>query len=173
MTSIELAKKFPSEEKVIAYYLTVRYPDGVRCSRCGSAKVYQEHKRKKVFSCNNCKTTFSPFKGTIFENSSTDLYKWMFAINFFLNARKGISAIHLKREIGVAYKTAWRMLKQIRLAMGNTEQEEFFNDIIEMDETYIGGKPRRKNNKNNDNNDFEDSFANKNKRGRGTKKKML
>jgi transposase-like protein len=170
MTSWEVTKKFPTDEEVISYYLTIRYPDGVSCNRCGSKKVYQERKRRKVFSCNNCKTTFSPFKGTIFEHSSTELSKWMFAIHMFLNAKKGISAMHLQREIGVTYKTAWRMLKLIRLAMGNTEQKEFFNAIVEIDETYIGGKPRKKRNKNDDNNDNGGLSAHTNKRGRGTNK---
>jgi transposase-like protein len=173
MTAMELTKKFPTEEEVIAHYLTIRYPDGVYCNHCGSKKVYQEHKRRKVFSCKGCRSTFSPFKGTIFENSSTDLSKWMFAIHLFLNAKKGFSAMHLQREIGVTYKTAWRMLKLIRLAMGNTKQKEFYNAIVEIDETYIGGKPRRKNNKDNNNNDTGGSSVHTNKRGRGTNKSAV
>jgi transposase-like protein len=126
MTFIELMTKFPTEESVIDYYIKVRYPNGVFCNHCGSIKVYQEHNRKKVFSCNDCKSTFSPFKNTIFEKSSTDLRKWFFAIHLFLNGKKGVSGLQLQREIGVTYKTAWRMLQQIRLAMGNAENKVFF-----------------------------------------------
>jgi transposase-like protein len=164
MTFIELMELFPTEKSVIDYYLKIRYPHGVRCNHCGSDKVYQEKKRRKVFSCNDCLSTFSPFKDTIFEKSSTDLRKWMYAIHLFLNGRKGISGLQLQREIGVTYKTAWRMLQQIRLAMGNSEQKEFFDTIVEIDETYIGGKPR-KDNEHDDNND-----KSSNKRGRGTDK---
>jgi len=160
-------KLFPKEERCINYYIKIRYPDGVRCNHCGSPKVYQETKRKKVFSCNDCKGTFSPFKNTIFEHSSTDLRKWFYALHLFLNGKKGISGLQLQREIGVTYKTAWRMLQQIRKAMGNSENKEFIDTIIEMDETYIGGKPRK------DNDHHDGEYGNKNgfnKRGRGTNK---
>jgi transposase-like protein len=167
MTFIELMKKFPTEDSVIEYFLTIRYPNGVCCNHCGSTKVYQEHGRRKVFSCNDCKSTFSPFKGTIFEKSSTDLRKWMFAIHLFLNGKKGISGLQLQREIGVTYKTAWRMLQQIRLAMGNAENQEFFDTIVEIDETYVGGKPRKSNEHDDDAPKGTGTGA---KRGRGTDK---
>ena len=167
MTFLELMTKFPTEDSVIEYYIKIRYPNGVRCNHCGSPKVYQENKRKKVFSCNDCRSTFSPFKGTIFEKSSTDLRKWMYAIHLFLNGKKGISGLQLQREIGVTYKTAWRMLQQIRIAMGNTEHQEFFDTIVEIDETYIGGKPR----KDNDHHDnLPKGMGTGAKRGRGTSK---
>jgi len=165
---MDFIKKFPTEKAVISYYLKMRYPDGTICNHCESPKVYQENGRMKVFSCNDCKSTFSPFKGTIFEKSSTDLRKWMYAIHLFLNGKKGISGLQLKREIGVTYKTAWRMLQQIRLAMGNAENQEFFDTIVEIDETYIGGKPRKGNDKND--NDGNGGTPAPNKRGRGTKK---
>ena len=165
MTFLQLMDKFPDEESAVKYYLSVRYPGGVCCNHCGSVKVYQERSRKKVFSCNDCKSTFSPFKDTIFEKSSTDLRKWFYAIHLFLNGKKGISGLQLQREIGVTYKTAWRMLHQIRLAMGNADNLEFINTIVEIDETYIGGKPRKSNGKK----DNDDNFP-KAKRGRGTSK---
>ena len=167
MTFMELMVKFPTEESVISYYLKVRYQNGVCCNHCGSTKVYQEHERRKVFKCNDCGNTFSPFKGTIFEKSSTDLRKWMFAIHLFLNGKKGISGLQLQREIGVTYKTAWRMLQQIRLAMGNAEDHEFFDTIVEIDETYVGGKPR----KSNEHDDTKPKGTGTGaKRGRGTAK---
>ena len=165
MTFLDLMKKFPTEKSVASYYLTVRYPNGVCCNHCGSIKVYPRKSTIKAFDCNDCGNTFSPFKGTIFEKSSTDLRKWMFAIHLFLNGKKGISGLQLQREIGVTYKTAWRMLQQIRLAMGNAENQEFFDTIVEIDETYVGGKPR-KDNKRDDN----DDNPTPNKRGRGTNK---
>jgi transposase-like protein len=163
---MELMRKFPTEESVIKYYLTIRYPDGVCCNHCGSIKVYHERAHIKVFHCNDCRNNFSPFKDTIFEKSSTDLRKWMYAIHMFLNGKKGISGLQLQREIGVTYKTAWRMLQQIRLAMGNSENQEFFNTIVEIDETYVGGKPK----KGRDKDDDDNTPPTQNKRGRGTKK---
>ena len=169
MTFLDLMKRFPTEGKVIDYYVTVRYPNGVSCNHCGSTKVYQEHKHPKVFHCNDCNNNFSPFKDTIFEKSSTDLRKWMYAIHMFLNGKKGISGLQLQREIGVTYKTAWRMLQQIRFAMGNSESKEFFDTIVEIDETYVGGKPRKGNHKDDDDNNGTGTST-PNKRGRGTDK---
>ena len=162
MTFMEFNEKFPTEQACIEYYTKIRYPKGVRCNQCGSPRVYQRKGEPKVFDCNECKRAFSPFKDTIFEKSSTDLRKWFYAIHLFLNGKKGISALQLQREIGVTYKTAWRMLQQIRQAMGNAKNKQFFDTIIEMDETYVGGKPRRKN----DHDDDDDV----NTRGRGTSK---
>ena len=151
MTFLKFMEKFPTENSVIEYFLKIRYPNGVFCNHCGSTKVYQEHSRRKVFSCNDCHSTFSPFKGTIFEKSSTDLRKWMYAIHLFLNGEQEISGLQLQREIGVTYKTAWRMLQQIRLAMGNAENEEFFDTIVAIDDTYIDGKPHKNNDHEGDN----------------------
>jgi len=164
MTFLEFMNIFPTEKKVVDYYVTLRYPRGIECNHCGSPKVHKRAKNIKLLDCSDCHNTFSPFKGTIFEKSSTDLRKWMYAIHLFLNGKKGISGLQLKREVGVTYKTAWRMLHQIRIAMGNSEQREFYETIVEIDETYVGGKPRKKNRK-----DDDDPPA-PNKRGRGTKK---
>ena len=162
MTFMELLRRFPTEKSVVDYYVKIRYGDKPICNHCGSVKVYQRNTNPKIFDCNDCGNTFSPFTGTIFEKSSTDLRKWMYAIHLFLNGKKGISGMQLMREIGVTYKTAWRMLQQIRFAMGNLEQKEFFDTIIEIDETYVGGKPRKSN--------IHDDNEPKSKRGRGTSK---
>jgi len=164
MTFLELMKRFPTEKKIVEHFITIRYPNGITCNHCGSTKIYPRGESIKTFSCNGCLNAFSPFKGTIFEKSSTDLRKWFYAIHLFLNGKKGISGLQLQREIGVTYKTAWRMLHQIRLAMGNSEQSEFFDTVIEIDETYVGGKPRKKNRKD------DDDDLTPPKRGRGTKK---
>lgn len=165
MTFLKLIEMFPDEESCVEYYLKIRYPSGVRCNHCGSPKTYQRNGNLKLFDCKDCFNTFSPFKDTIFEKSSTDLRKWFYAIHLFLNGKKGISALQLQREIGVTYKTAWRMLHQIRSAMGNASQKEFFDTIIEMDETYVGGKPRKENK-----HDDDDHKGGTNKRGRGSDK---
>ena len=157
MTFMEFLEMFPTEEKVIKHFIKMRYPKGIKCNHCDSEKVYQRKKTNKVFDCNSCGNTFSILKDTIFEKTTTDLRKWMYAIHLFLNGKKGISGLQLRREIGVTYKTAWRMLKQIRTAMGNIENQDMFEAIVEIDETYIGGKPRKHKDKHN-------------KRGRGTKK---
>lgn len=158
MNFFELMNTFPTEESVCTYFIKLTYQKDVpSCPHCGIANPSQG-RSNRFWQCNECETSFSIFKGTIFEKTTTDLRKWMYAIHLFLNSKKGTSGYQLQREVGVTYKTAWRMLKQIRTAMGSKERE-MVTAIVEMDETYIGGKPRP-----------EMGKPREAKRGRGTKK---
>ncbi len=143
MTYREFQNRFASENAVIAHFISIRYPNGATCRHCGNAKIYHRADFPKVFQCQACKNQFSIFEGTIFEKSRTDLRYWFYAIHLFLNGKKGISGLQLQREIHVTYKTAWRMLRQIRLAMGNEKDRKLFEICVEIDETYVGGKPRK------------------------------
>lgn len=154
MNFFEFNKKFPTENAVVKYYIEARYKNKTPCcNHCGSAKVYHYTNETKIkfFRCADCNRDFSVFKGTIFEKSCTDLRKWFFAIHLFLNGKKGISGYQLQREIGVTYKTAWRILKKIREAMGNDNDDDdgqggLMQEIknIQIDETYVGGKEKNK-----------------------------
>lgn len=147
MTYFEFNEKFPTDKSILQHFRTILYKNGLICPHCGSTQqVGLRTDHPKLCNCNHCHNTFSIFTGTIFEKSSTDLKKWFFAVHLVLNAKKGISALQLQREIGTTYKTAWRMLKQIRTAMGNENLEKSFELIVEVDETYVGGKPRKQNN---------------------------
>ena len=166
MTYFEFTKRFPDENSAIDFIVATRYKDGYVCPKCGSVHkgIYHQKYNHRFMYCNNCKSEFSAFKGTIFENTHLDLRMWLYAMNLVLVSRKGISALQLKRELGMgSYQSAWRMLQQIRKAMEKEEYKETFEAVVEIDETYVGGKPR----KNNDHSDDED---NKPKRGRGTSK---
>jgi len=147
MTFLEFNFLFPTEKSVIDYFVEVRFGEQPYCIRCGSVKVYRKNgnSQSRFFHCNDCSTEFSIFRDTIFYNSQTDLRKWFFAINTMILAKKGISALQLQREIKCTYKTAWRMLNLIRKAMGNEKDRQLFEAIVEIDETYVGGKPRKKN----------------------------
>jgi transposase-like protein len=171
MNFFEFNKQFPTELACIEYFIKIRYNNKVVCKHCTAITIHHRKAHPKMFQCTSCNNSFSIFKGTIFEKSDTDLRKWMYAIHLFLNSKKGISGYQLQREIGVTYKCAWRMLKQIRLAMGNPENNKFIGTLIEIDETYVGGKPRKVAKKDNDNND--DDLPPLNKRGRGTKKNVI
>ncbi len=152
MNFLRFQKKFPTEKAIVDYYIATRYSKEMpHCNHCGSLKTYpySNEKMMKFFRCAECNRDFSIFKDTIFENSCTDLRKWFYAIHLFLNGKKGISALQLQREIEVTYKTAWRMLRQIRLAMGNKKKkddddDDFMQTVIEIDETYLGGKAENK-----------------------------
>ena len=157
MNFFEFIKQFPTEIACIEYFIKMRYSDKVSCNHCKSYKVSHRKNMPKVFRCNECKQDFSIFKGTIFEKSDTDLRKWFYAIHLLLNSKKGISGYLLQREITVTYKCAWRMLKLIREAMGNTDNKKLLGSIVEVDEAYVCKE---------DNN-------NSKKRGRGTNKEVI
>ncbi|HMT34340.1 MAG TPA: IS1595 family transposase [Chitinophagaceae bacterium] len=161
MTFLEFNRKFPNDDAVIDYYIQLRYKGKPSCKHCQSSKVYQKKDRKRIFHCDNCKNCFSVFSNTVFENTHANLQKWFYAVHLFINGKKGIAALQLQREIGGSYSTSLTMLRRIRIAMGNTDMGGFFETIVEMDETYVGGKPRKQNRKNDEA---------KSKRGRGTNK---
>ncbi len=173
MTYFEFTQKFPNENSAIDFIVATKYKDVYVCPKCGcvSKGIYhQKYDRRKLY-CNNCKSEFSALKGTIFENTHLDLRMWLYAMNLVIVSRKGISALQLKRELGMgSYVSAWRMLQQIRKAMENEDYRQTFEAIVEIDETYVGGKPRKKNKHKDDedNNNSEDEATNK--RGRGTSK---
>ncbi len=109
--------------------------------------------------------------GTIFHKTKCDLQKWFVAISLVLNAKKGYSARQLGRDIEVRQATAWSMLHRIRKAM--KQDDGLLSGIVEMDETYIGGKPRKEAKKKDDNDDFTNSGSGGNPRGRATKKECV
>ncbi|MGC4058204.1 MAG: IS1595 family transposase [Chitinophagaceae bacterium] len=165
MNFIDFQSKFGSEEDIVQHYINLRYNGAPTCPHCKSIQVYHKKDRRRVFHCASCKNTFSIFTGTIFENTHTDLRKWFYAIHLFLNAKKGISGMQLQREISGSYRTAWRMLRQIRTAMRSEDMSTYFQTVVEIDETYVGGKPRPFKVTLDDNGEII-----KNKRGRGTNK---
>lgn len=144
MTFMEFGKKFPTEEAAINYFVDIRYKGVYVCPHCEAVRGVYRHKRRiRYCACSNCNNSFSVFKGTIFEDTKLDIRKWFYAMNIFLNAKKGVSACNLQREIGGSYRTAWRMLHQIRAAMGDKDTFKVLKDLVEVDETYVGGKPRK------------------------------
>lgn len=143
MTFLEFERKFPTERVVIDHFIAVRYGDTLTCPHCKSqVGVYRCKKRPRYCECTKCNNSFSVFTGTIFAHSKVGIRKWFYAVNIFLNDKKGVSACNLQREIGGSYNTAWRMLHQIRAAMGEGDTVKIFKSLVEVDETYVGGKPR-------------------------------
>ena len=140
MTYFEFTKRFPDENSAIDFIVAAKYKDGYVCPKCGSVHkgIYHQKYNHRLLYCNNCKSEFSALKGTIFENTHLDLRMWLYAMNLVLVSRKGISALQLKRELGMgSYQSAWRMLQQIRKAMEKEEYKETFEAVVEIDETYV------------------------------------
>jgi len=171
MNIIQIFKQFPTQESCVKYLEDKRWHGKPVCVYCGRDKVSSHHEKNRSsrLQCSACKKSFSVTMGTIFHDSRLPLQKWFLAISLILNAKKGISSRQLARDLEVHVETAWSMGHRIRKAM---QQDEglLLKGIVEMDETYVGGKPRKEAKKK-DNDDDNKPAANK--RGRGTKKQAV
>lgn len=134
---LELMEKYNSEDRCREYIGTLRWPNGVCCTRCGSLSISRVIKRHQ-YDCNDCRYQFSPMAGTVFHDSHLPLTKWFLAVYLMCESKKGISANQLKRTLGISYKTAWYLCHRIREAM-KTETSEKLRGIVEADETFVGG----------------------------------
>ncbi len=112
------------------------------CPKCKRERKFHRIKTRACYACDSCGWQIYPTKGTIFEKSTTSLQLWFYAMYLMASTRCGISAKQLERELGVTYKTAWRMFNKIRSIMGNDEEQ--LSGDVEVDETSWGGKPRQK-----------------------------
>ncbi len=156
-----------TEKQARRYLEKVRWPNGPVCPHCGngdkSYKLKGKSTRLGLYMCAICRKQFTVTIGTVMEDTHLPLRTWLMGFSLMCSAKKGISALQLQRDLNIgSYKTAWRMLRQIRKAMSNIKHGKIFEAIVEIDETYIGGKPRKSNRK--------DDIGKYNKRGRGTKK---
>ena len=133
---------FPDEETCLDAVRDMLYPEGIACRSCQEVTAHYRLKGRKAYSCQGCGTQVYPLAGTIFAKSSTPLRSWFYAMYLMASTRTGISAKQLERELGVTYKTAWRMFKEIRKLM-NEDNGPLFG-AVEVDETYVGGKRRGK-----------------------------
>jgi transposase-like protein len=151
-----------SEDEARETIERIMWPNGPVCRHCGASdnitKFHGEAHRDGVHKCNDCYGQFTVTIGTILEDSHIPLRKWLMAFTLMCSAKKGISALQLQRELEFgSYKTAWHMAMRIRHAMSREPMASLLKGTVEVDETYVGGKPRP-------------GSDEKAKRGRGTKK---
>ncbi len=156
MNIAEICEQFPTEEHCIDYLEKVRWWGTPVCPYCKSDRTSPVADEQR-HHCNNCNTSFSVTVGTIFHHTHLPLQNWFLAICLMLNAKKGISSRQLSRDLGVNKNTGWSLAMRIRKAMFERDQRQLLEGLVEMDETYIGGKPRPGDGK-------------VHKRGRGTRK---
>lgn len=131
-----------SDEKVCrAYMVQMRWNGEPFCPYCNATKPYSRENGKRYrCSSRTCRKNFSVTVGTIFENSKIKLSTWLAALYILTAHKKGLSSHQLARDLGVTQKTAWFMEHRIRLIMGDPEPPPPLNNIVEVDETYVGGK---------------------------------
>jgi hypothetical protein len=146
LTEKQFADLFPHEDACRAYLVARRWPEGVRCPRCGNPAVYDLPSRKWHWQCERCAPDgyrFSILAGTIFENTNKPLRDWYKVAHLMLVSKKGMSALQIMRYMGFgSYKTAWSMCHKIRAAL--MEDIKKLGGIVEIDETFIGGKDKNR-----------------------------
>jgi transposase len=140
MTYTEFLRRFPDNDACLEYLKARFYPDATPCPKCEKASRFHRIKGRSAYSCQFCGHHAYPTAGTIFHKSTTSLQLWFWAIYLIGSSKCGISAKQLGREIGVTYKTAHRMLKQIRYLLGQDGGP--LSGDVEVDETFLTGRLR-------------------------------
>ena len=150
MTSIvEVYRRWPTKDDCIAHMEAVRWGESPTCPYCGADRVSHNRDRSRGLTasrwkCQRCMRSFSVTVGTIFHNSHIDLQRWFLLIGLMLSAKKGLSAMQAARDLDMRRPTVWSMMHRVRKSLADKEGA-LLRGIVEMDETYVGGKPRRRN----------------------------
>ncbi|HZQ92199.1 MAG TPA: IS1595 family transposase [Terriglobales bacterium] len=130
--------EFPNDDACLEHVKEQRWPGGVTyCAKCEQERKHHRVRGRTAYACDHCGNHIYPLAGTIFEKSTTSLRLWFYAMYLMGSTRCGISAKQIQRELGVTYKTAWRMFKQIRTLLA--EDVSLEGSSVEVDETYVGG----------------------------------
>ena len=159
---VSLSRTFSNEDMAREFLEARLWPNGPVCPHCKSNEAYKLTGKpnsknpvpKGVYKCKKCRQKFTVRVGTIFEDSKLPISKWLMAFHLLTSSKKGISSLQISRELGITPKSAWFMTHRIREAMRTITPPKPKKGIVEMDETYVGGRPRK--------------FSGK--RGRGTEK---
>ena len=155
----QLRERFSDEAACRRFFETVIWPQGRRCPHCGHGKSWRlKAARTGVYECSGCKRQFTVTTKTPMHSTKLPLWKWLQAMYYIVNSSKGISSVVLARWLGVTQPTAWKMGHAIRELMATgPHRPRQLSGIVELDEKFIGGKPR-----------YQKGV--KHKRGRGTSK---
>jgi transposase-like protein len=154
MNLLDVHKELNTEEKCLAFLEHMRWPDGVKCLACNSPKISRiiakgklnkkSGKRspdRELYQCNECRKQFTETTGTVYHDTHLPLTHWFLAIALITESKKGMSAAQLSRALGVQYRTAWYLAHRIRKAMTDANPPKL-TGVVEIDETYIGGRKR-------------------------------
>jgi transposase-like protein len=132
-------KQFPTDEKCRSRLAKLRWPNGFQCPHCGYDKGYRTAVRRH-YECANCHRQTSVISGTLFHATKLPLTKWFWAIYWVATDKGGMSALRLSKSIGVTWRSAYRMLRIFRKAVGNRDSIYRLTEIVEFDDALVGGK---------------------------------
>ena len=164
MNLFDAVARFSDQESCIKHLENVRWEGNPKCPYCESDRVKPKKEGNKIgrWNCHTCKSSFNVLSGTLFQKTQIPLPKWFMAIFLMGDAKKSLSSCQLAGHLDLTQQSAWYMMQRIRSEMGR-KGKTLLKGIIEADETYVGGKPRRRKNENGE-------LPPPPKRGRGTKK---
>ncbi len=132
-------QQFPDDETCLVHLFNVRFGQGHTCSKCKKPSNWYRIKAEEAYSCQWCGNHLHPKVGTIFQQSRTPLQLWFYAIFLFTTTRNGVASTELQRQLGVTYKTAWRIGHKIREHMTAVDGDDMLDGVVEVDETFVGG----------------------------------
>ncbi len=134
--------QFPTEDACLEHLKLTRYGARHTCAKCGKDARYYRVSTRKVYSCEHCGNQIAPMAGTPFERTRTPLRDWFLVMHMFTTSRNGVAATEVQRQLGVTYKTAWRMCHEIRKYMAALDSDDPLGgpgSHVEIDETIVGG----------------------------------
>ena len=141
LSMAEFLDRYGSEDKCEAALIAARWPKGFACPACGSG-VHSAFVRagRRYWQCAACRHQCSVISGTIFESTKLPLTRWFLAMHLLTQAKNNVSALELKRHLGVCYKTAWLMKHKLMEVMRQREDTRVLDGRVEIDDAYLGGE---------------------------------
>jgi transposase len=136
----EFFERFPTEESCLEYLMDLRYGLRHPCDKCLHLSTFHRLADRPAYTCAHCGANVHPMAGTIFQDTRTPLRMWFYAVYLFVTTRHGVSGKELQRQLGVTYKTAYRIGQQIRKLMEQADVGGLLTGRVEMDEAYVGGR---------------------------------
>ena len=165
MNLLTVTQRFPTQESCIAHLERVRFGDEPFCPLCGTVgECARKREGLKIgrWNCHACKSSFNILSKTMFQGTHLPLQQWFCAIALIVNAKKSLSSYQLGRDLNLNQRSAWYMQQRIRAEMATKQGKIMLSGLIEADETYVGGRPRKRNKRNDDKPNL--------RKGRGTRK---
>ena len=139
-TITDFMRRFPDDDACLDHLMKLRYGETLECPKCSKEGRFARLTKHPAYACPWCGHHIHPMVGTPFHRSHVPLQKWFYALYLFTTTRHGVPAKELQRQLGVAYRTAWRMGHQLRKYMGDVDGDDGLSGHVEVDETMIGGR---------------------------------
>lgn len=138
LSFMEFFKRYGTQKKCEKELFRHRWPKGFICPRCGG-KEYSEYEKRGLYQCSSCRHQTSITAGTIFHSTNLPLTTWFFCMYLMTQSKNGVSSLELSRQLGIGYRSAWRMKQKIMQVMLQSDSAKRLHGQIEMDDSYLGG----------------------------------